>query len=139
MLRPSTVTEWYVVCEAIADSFGCAIALPDRPIAPEHFPASLTPRNETGDAGLHDRVEPDARPHPIADLANGVFGDGRDIKVLLDPAGVFRGGQWGGAALDRPGQDDLRRRLLDAPRDRGDDRIFQQVRLAAVPQRGEGL
>ncbi len=41
--------------------------------------------------------------------------------------------------MDCPGEQDLGRGLVDSPGNGGDDRIFQQVGLAAMPQCREGL
>src|SRR5580765_2893309 len=86
---------------------------------------SLSSRNEPGNAGLHNGIEPDLRLDSFADLPYGVLRNGGDVKVLLDPAGSLRGGQEGRPALDCPGEQDLRRGLVDALGDSGDDRIFQ--------------
>ena len=41
--------------------------------------------------------------------------------------------------MDCPGEQNLRRGLVDSPGDSGDDRIFQQLGLATMPQRRESL
>jgi hypothetical protein len=41
--------------------------------------------------------------------------------------------------LDSPGEQDLRGGLVDALGESGDDRIFQQLGLATMPQRRESL
>src|SRR4029434_4954608 len=56
---------------------------------------SLSFRNEPGNAGLHNGIEPDPRLDSFADLPHGVLRNGGDVKVLLDPAGGLRGGQEG--------------------------------------------
>ena len=100
---------------------------------------SRSSRNEPGNAGLHNGIEPDPRRDSFADLPHGVLRNGGDVKVLLDPAGGLRGGQEGRPALDCPGEQDLRRGLVDSLGDSGDDRIFQQLGLATMPQRRESL
>src|SRR5437868_3194453 len=64
---------------------------------------SLFSRNEPGNAGLYNGVKPDPRLDSFANLPHGVFGKGGDVKVLLDAARRFRGGQQGRPALDAPG------------------------------------
>jgi len=54
---------------------------------------SLSSRNEPGNTGLYDGIEPDPRLDSFADLPHGVLGNGGDVKVLPDPAGGLRGGQ----------------------------------------------
>src|ERR1700693_5505771 len=100
---------------------------------------SLSSRNEPGNTGLHYGIKPDPQLDSFANLPHGLFRKGGDSKVLLDPAGGLRGGQEGRPALDSPGEQDLRGGLVDSPGDSGDDRIFQQLWLAAMPQRGERL
>src|SRR6059058_2954354 len=75
---------------------------------------SRSSRNESGNAGLHNGIESDPRLDSFADLPHGVLRNGGDVKVLLDPAGGLRGGQEGRPALDSPGEQDLRRGLVDA-------------------------
>ena len=94
---------------------------------------------EPGNAGLHNGIKPDPQLDSFANLPHGVFRKGGDVKVLLDPAGGLRGGQEGRPALDGPGEQDLRRGLVDSLGDSGDDRIFQQLGLATMPQRRESL
>ena len=60
-------------------------------------------------------------------------------KFSLMPAGGLCGGQERRSALDRPGERDLGRSFADPIGDSGDDRIRQQVGLAAMTQRGESL
>src|SRR3954452_16320963 len=112
---------------------------PDRRIRSGASPTSLSSRDEPGYAGLHDGIEPAPQLDPFADLPHVLFGEGGDFEVLLDPAGGLRGGQEGRPALDGPGEQDLRRGLVDSAGDRGDDRVFQQPWLAAMPQCGERL
>src|SRR5262245_58327281 len=100
---------------------------------------SLSSRNEPGNAGLHYGIKPDPQLDSFANLPHGLFRKSGDFKVLLDPAGGLRGGQEGRPALDGPGEQDLRGGLVDALGDSGDDRIVQQLRLAAMPQRGKRL
>ena len=100
---------------------------------------SLSSRNEPGNAGLYNGIESDPRLDSFANLPHGVLRKGGDVNVLLDPAGGCRGGQEGRPALDSPGEQDLRGGLVDALGDSGDDRIFQQLGLATVPQRRERL
>ena len=99
----------------------------------------LFSRNEPGNASGHDGVKPDLLRDPFANFPHGVFGKGRNFKILLDPLGGRRGGQEGGPALDRPGEQDLRRGLADSLGDRGDDRMFDQLGLGTMPQRRESL
>src|SRR5579883_295585 len=87
---------------------------------------SRSSRNEPGNAGLNDRIKPDPQLDSVANLPHGLFGKGGDVEVLPDPAGGLRGGQGGRPALDGPGEQDLRRGLVDSPGDGRDDRIFQQ-------------
>jgi hypothetical protein len=84
-------------------------------------------------------IKPDPRLDSFANLPHGLFRKGGDIKVLLDPAGRLRGGQEGCPALEGPGKQDLRRGLVDSLGDSGNDRIFQQLGLATMPQRCERL
>src|SRR5271166_4811305 len=93
----------------------------------------LSSRNEPGNTGLHYGIKPDPQLDSFANLPHGLFRKRGDFKVLLDPAGGLRGGQEGRPALDGPGEQDLRRVLVDSLGDSGDDRIFQQVGLATVP------
>src|SRR6185369_16250190 len=83
------------------------------------FSTSRASRNETGNAVLHNGVKPDPRLDSFGDLPHGVFRNGRDLKVLLDPARNLRCGQERRPALDSPRQQDLRRRLVDSPGDGG--------------------
>src|SRR4029453_3076162 len=99
----------------------------------------LSSWNEPGNAGLHNGIEPDPRLDSFADLPHGVLRNGGDVKVLLDPAGGPGGWQEGRPALDGPGEQDLRRGLVDSLGDSGDDRIFQQLGRATMPQRRESL
>src|SRR4029077_9949181 len=99
----------------------------------------LSSRNEPGNAGLYNGIKSDPRLDSFANLPHGVLRKGGDFKVLLDPAGGLRGGQEGRPALDGPGEQDLRRGLVDPLGDSGNDRIFQQIGLAAMPQRRERL
>ena len=46
--------------------------------------------NKPGHAGLHHDVEPDLGPNRVANLLHGVFRQGRNLKVLLDTAGLSR-------------------------------------------------
>src|SRR5271169_6502630 len=107
------------------------------PVEAIAFPTSLASRNEPGNAGLHNGIKPDPRLDSFGDLPHGVFRNGRDLKVLLDAAGSLRGGQESRPALDSPGEQNLRRGLVDSPGDGGDDRIFQQPGLHTMPQRRE--
>jgi len=100
---------------------------------------SLSSRNEPGNAGLYNGIKPDPRRDSFANLPHGVLRKSGDVKVLLDPAGGLRGGQEGRPALDSPGEQDLRGGLVDALGESGDDRIFQQLGLATMPQRRESL
>src|SRR5208337_3362737 len=100
---------------------------------------SLRSRNEPGNAGLYNGIKPDPRLDSFANLPHGVLRKRGDFKVLLDPAGGLRGGQEGRPALDSPREQDLRGGLVDSLGDRGNDRIFQQLGLATVPQRCERL
>src|SRR5208337_3724591 len=100
---------------------------------------SLSSRNEPGNTGLHHGIKPDPHIDSFANLPHGLFRKGGDFKVFLDPAGGLRGGQEGRPALDGPGEQDLRRGLVDSLGDSGNDRIFQQLGLATMPQRCERL
>jgi hypothetical protein len=53
---------------------------------------SLCSRNEPRNAGLYNGIKPHPRRDSFADLPHGVFREGGDIKVLLDPTGGLRGG-----------------------------------------------
>src|SRR5262249_43069771 len=114
----------------------CQEAHCPRRVEPQRAPVStsLSSRNEPGNTGLHDGIEPDPKLDSFANLPHGLFRKGGDFKVLLDPAGGLRGGQQARPALDGPGEQDLRRGLVDALGDGGDDRILQQVWLATMPQ-----
>src|SRR5580693_94558 len=97
---------------------------------------SLSSGNEPGNPGLYDRVETRPRFDSFADLPHGIFRKGGDVEVFPDSLRRFRGGQKGCSALDRPRERDLGRSFANSARNAGDDRIGQQVRLAAVSQRG---
>src|SRR6516162_3117582 len=100
---------------------------------------SLFSRNEPGNTGLHNGIKPYSRLDSIADLPHGVFRNGGNIKVLEDAAGRLRGGQGSRPALDSPGEQHLGRGLLDSLGDSSDDRVFQQIGLAAMAQGSESL
>jgi hypothetical protein len=53
---------------------------------------SLSSRNERGNAGLDNGIEPDPQFDSVANFLHGVLRKGGDFKVLLDPAGGLRGG-----------------------------------------------
>ena len=101
--------------------------------------ALLSSGDEAGDAGLDDGIESHSGLDSLVDLPHGVFGKGGDVKVFLEAAGGLCGGQERGAALDGPGEGDLGGGFADTIGDGGDDGIGQQVGLAAMTQRGEGL
>jgi hypothetical protein len=62
---------------------------------------------------------------------SGRTGGSRKLRPgHLDPAGGLGGGQEGRPALDGPGEQDLRRGIVDSLGDSGNDRIFQQRGLA---------
>ena len=69
---------------------------------------SLASRNEPGNAGLHNGIEPDPRLDSFVDLPHGVFRKGGDVKVFLDSTRSLRGGQERRPTLDRPRERDLR-------------------------------
>jgi hypothetical protein len=73
---------------------------------------SLCSWNESRNAGLHHGIEPNSRLDSFANLPHGVFGNGRDFKVLVDLAGNLRAGQDGRPALDRPCEQNLITNLL---------------------------
>ena len=100
---------------------------------------SLFPGNKSGNAGLHDGIEPQPRLDSFVDLAHGVFRKGGDVKVFLESAGGLCGGKECRTALDSPRERDLGRSFADPIGDSGDDRIRQQVGLATMTQRGESL
>jgi hypothetical protein len=87
----------------------------------EHLLVSPTylSRNEPENAALYNGIKPDPQSDSFADLAHSPFRKGGDLKVLLDPDGVRRGGQKGRPTLDGPGEHDLRGGLVDALGDRG--------------------
>jgi hypothetical protein len=45
---------------------------------------SSSPRNEPGDARVHNRIEPDSRTDPLTNFLDDVIGKNRDIKIFLD-------------------------------------------------------
>lgn len=100
---------------------------------------SLSPGDEAGDSRLHHGIEPHAQGDPLLYLPHGVFGQGGDVHVLLNSSGSLGGGQEGRPALDGPRQRDLRRSFAHPFGDGSDDRIRQQVGLAAVAQGRERL
>ena len=53
---------------------------------------SLASRNEPGNAGLHNSVKPDPQLNSFANLLHGLFREGGDFEVFLDPAGGLRSG-----------------------------------------------
>src|SRR4051812_47455325 len=120
---------------------------PDRALHRSHWKSPgviavstfLSSRNEPWNTGLHHGIKSDPQLDSFVNLPYGLFGKGGDSKVLLDPPGGLRGGQEGRPALDGPGEQDLRRGLVDSAGDGGNDRIFQQVALATMPQRCERL
>ena len=65
---------------------------------------SSSPGNEPGDACIYDRIEPHARGDFLSDLFDGVIGENRDIKILLDVTDASSCGERSRAALQRPGQ-----------------------------------
>ena len=57
--------------------------------------SSLASRDEPGNTGLDNGIEPEPQLDSFANLPHGLFRNGRDVKVFLDAAGSFRGGQKG--------------------------------------------
>ena len=100
---------------------------------------SLSSRNESGDASLHNRIEPDTRLDSIRDLLDCIIGKGGNFEILLDATGCLRGRQGCRSSFDSPGQQNLRRGLLNLLSDTDDDGILQQLGLAAMAQGSESL
>jgi len=100
---------------------------------------SLFSRNEPGNTGLHNGIKPYSRLDSITDLPHGLFRNGGNIKVLEDAVGCLRSGQGSRPALDSPGEQHLSRGLLDSLSDSSDDRVFQQIGLAAMTEGSESL
>ena len=94
-------------------------------------------RDEAGDAGVDDGVEALAGLD-AADFVDGVVGESRDVEIFFGAGGGPRSGEQSGAALDGPGEEDLRRSFSDARGDGCDDGIFEETGLHAVTQRSEG-
>src|SRR6516165_10239313 len=146
-MQPSPIAETTKPCLPSCCCFMCVllVKLEHCQVAEEVPPGviavstSLSSRNEPGNTGLHYGIKSDPQLDSFANLPHGLFGKGGDFKVLLDPAGGLRGGQEGRPALDGPGEQDLRRGLVDSLGDRGNDSIFQQLGLATMPQRCERL
>ena len=65
---------------------------------------SLSPRNESRDARVYHRIEPDSRADPFTNLLDGVIGKSRDIKIFRDVAGACSCGERSRDALYGPGQ-----------------------------------
>src|SRR5208283_577687 len=100
---------------------------------------SSSPRNEPGDARVHNRIEPDPCTDPLTNFLDRVIGKSRDIKIFLDVVDARSCGERSRDALYGPGQQDLSRGLVDALRNDGDDRIVDQFGFDTVTQRREGL
>ena len=101
---------------------------------------SLASRNEpTGTPVSTTALNRTRNVMPSLISPHGRAGRGETSKILPNPAGGLRGGPAGPSPAGWP------RRAGPAPAscrpvgDRGDDGVFQYVRLAAVPQRGERL
>ena len=65
---------------------------------------SSSPRNEPGDARVHNRIEPDSCTDPLTNFLDRVIGKSRDMKIFLDVAGVRSCGERSRDALYSPGQ-----------------------------------
>jgi hypothetical protein len=72
-------------------------------LTPRRFERSACPGNESRNARFHNRIEPDSRSDFLSDLFDGVIGNSRDIKILLDVIAVRSRGQKRRPSLDRPG------------------------------------
>src|ERR1700728_1612290 len=94
---------------------------------------SATFRNETGNPGLDHRVEPASGLNSV-DLVNCVFGNLRDIVVLVNSLRSFRGGKDGRSTLDRPGEQDLGGSPRGLLGNGQNCRIFQGARSHSVAQ-----
>src|SRR4249919_4090976 len=46
--------------------------------------SSSGPGNKSGHAGLHHRIEPDARGDAVSNLPHRIFWESRKVKALLD-------------------------------------------------------
>src|ERR1700732_1166454 len=92
------------------------------------------PGNKSWYARLHHCVEPDVRGDAIPNLSHGVFRQGRNVKVLLDPPRFGRGGQESRAALYRPGQRNLSWRLVHTLCDGCDHGVVHYTWLHSMSQ-----
>ena len=101
--------------------------------------SSSGPGNKSGHAGLHHRIEPDARGDAASNLPHRIFWEGRNVKALLDALRLGRSGQEGATALYGPGQRNLCRRLFHTLRNGCNDRVRQDVWLHGVSQRCKRL
>jgi hypothetical protein len=64
---------------------------------------SACPGNEPGNAGVHNRIEPDSCTDPFTNALDRVIGKSRDIKIFPDVADAGSCRERSRAALQRPG------------------------------------
>src|SRR5271156_31789 len=84
------------------------------------LPCSGSFRNETWDAGVHHLIQPLSGLNAI-DLVERGLRKRRDVETLSGAGRRLGSGKHGRAALNRPSQQDLRRRLSNS---RGDRRNY---------------
>src|SRR5580658_10735502 len=90
-------------------------------------------RDETRDACFHHFIESLPGLNAI-DFVQRILRKGRDVKILSRASRGFGCGKQSRAALNRPCQQDLWRRLSNSCGDCRNDRIFEQPRPHSVTQ-----